>query len=164
MELEIIRTLYAYNDWANRQLLGTATLVAAIDYKRDFGQSWGSIHDTFTHLLSSDMLWFNRWKGHSPLAAPNTDQFSSLGLLRSRWESLMDERRAYISGLTADDLASEIRYRETKGTPQSEALWQLLMHVVNHGTDHRSHLAIMMTELGHQPPALDFVYYLRDHS
>jgi uncharacterized damage-inducible protein DinB len=164
MELEIIRTLYAYNDWANRQLLGTATLIAAIDYKRDFGQAWGSIHNTFAHLLSVDMLWFSRWKGHSPLAMPNTDEYSSLGLLRSRWESLMDERRTYINTLTSEDLSKKIEYRSTNGTPRSETLWHVMLHVVNHGTDHRSHLALMMTELGHPPPALDLIYYLRDHS
>jgi len=162
MELEMIRTLFAYNDWANRQLLGMAALVSAMDYKKEMGPAWGSIHGTLAHIWAADQVWFSRIQGHSPLAIPGTADLSSLGLLRSRMESLMEERRVYLHKLGAEDLSRAVHYRDTKGNPYAQTLWQILVHVVNHGTDHRSHIAIMMTEMGYQAPVLDFIVYLRN--
>jgi uncharacterized damage-inducible protein DinB len=40
-------------------------------------------------------------------------------------------------------------------------LWQMIMHVANHGTQHRSEVAAMLTSYGHSPGDLDFSEYLR---
>ena len=38
-------------------------------------------------------------------------------------------------------------------------LWQCLAHVVNHGTQHRSEAAMMLTHWGQSPGELDLFYY-----
>jgi uncharacterized damage-inducible protein DinB len=38
-------------------------------------------------------------------------------------------------------------------------LWQCLTHVVNHGTQHRSEAAMMLTHWGQSPGELDLMYY-----
>ena len=40
------------------------------------------------------------------------------------------------------------------------SLWQALAHVVNHGTQHRSEAAVLLTAVGHSPGDLDMVDYI----
>jgi len=41
-----------------------------------------------------------------------------------------------------------------RGKDQSDALWQVLQHVVNHGTYHRGQITTMLRQLDAAPPNL----------
>ncbi len=49
-----------------------------------------------------------------------------------------------------------------KGPQRSIPLWALNVHLVNHGTQHRSEVAMMLTDLGHSPGDLDMVFFLAE--
>ncbi len=40
-------------------------------------------------------------------------------------------------------------------------LWQLMLHLINHGTQHRSEAAALLTGYGQSPGDLDLILYLR---
>lgn len=161
MEPKLFRTLYAYTDWANGVVLDLSATLSPTDYARDFGHAWGSVRGTLAHTYGADWVWFRRWQGESPPALPPEADFSGVDELRRVWQPLMAERRAFIEGLSADDLARVVAYQTTQGTPHSEPLWQLLLHVANHSTDHRSQVSTLLTNLGHPPPPLDLIAYVR---
>ena len=52
-----------------------------------------------------------------------------------------------------------IEYVNTRGEAWSYPMWQQLIHQVNHATQHRSEVAVMLTESGVSPGDLDFLVY-----
>jgi uncharacterized damage-inducible protein DinB len=43
-------------------------------------------------------------------------------------------------------------------------LWHCLVHVVNHGTQHRSEAALLLTNDGQSPGDLDFTLFLNSRA
>ena len=50
----------------------------------------------------------------------------------------------------------------TDGREAAYPLWQLVLQVINHGTQHRAEAAAMLTELGASPGELDLIVFLRE--
>ena len=65
------------------------------------------------------------------------------------------------SGSRTADLRRHLDYKSTGGKPFSQPLWQLLQHVVNHATHHRSEVATMVTMIKGSPKSTDMVFYYR---
>ena len=42
-------------------------------------------------------------------------------------------------------------------------LWQVLLHVVNHGTDHRAQALRLLNDLGVETKSQDYVFHVYDH-
>lgn|SRR5574341_696077 len=161
MDTEFVRTLYRYTDWANGVLMDNAQILSEADYRRNFGQAWGSIHGTLAHLLATDSIWWARWHGDSTMTDVQGSQYQTLDAIREAWQPFMAARRSWIESLSGEDLTRKLDYKNTSGQAFTHPLWWLLVHVANHGTDHRSHISIMMTEMGHPPQPLDFIAYVR---
>jgi uncharacterized damage-inducible protein DinB len=71
--------------------------------------------------------------------------------------------QAYLASLRDEDLESHLRYTTDTGIQRDRILWHCLLHVVNHGTQHRSEAAGLLTEYAHSPGDLDFTVFLNDY-
>ena len=69
--------------------------------------------------------------------------------------------RAFLATQDRERLEEVIAYQTTSGSPQQNVLWQILVHLVNHGTQHRSEVALALTSLGRSPGDLDFILFRR---
>jgi uncharacterized damage-inducible protein DinB len=153
MSLELIRGLYDYHRWANHRLFEIALARGEEAVERDMGPQWSfpSVRRMFAHVYGADLVWLTRWRGTSLAAIPGAD-IPSMGALRERWDALEAEQRAYIDALSEADLARMVEYKNLQGLPQRAPLWQLLQHVPNHATHHRSEINTMLTLIGGSPP------------
>jgi len=157
-----IQTLFDYNYWANGRILQSASNLPLALFQRPYKLSHGSLRGTLVHILGSEIVWRLRCQsGISMSTLPAEDEFLSLAILQQRWAEEERLMRSYLSSLTDEAINNTIKYKTTKGILQENLLWQLLVHVVNHGTQFRSEAAVAETDFNQSPANLDFIYYLR---
>ena len=82
--------------------------------------------------------------------------------LRQRWDEVERESNDYLTRLNEAELAQPLSYVNLKGERWVYPLWQQLMHQVNHATQHRSEVALRLTELGQSPGDIDYLFYHDD--
>jgi uncharacterized damage-inducible protein DinB len=151
--------LYQYNDWANRRVLTVAAGLTEEELFHEHGHSWGSIFGVLLHILNAEWIWLRRWQGESPGAFPEVEQYPTFAHLAARWDDIETEMRAFVEAQTPDSLQKEIKYTTTRGEVFHLKLWQMMVHVVNHGTHHRGELAAMFATLGIPHPEEDWLHY-----
>ena len=77
----------------------------------------------------------------------------------------MDEEKllmSFVDKVTDEKLNSHFLYTATDGSPYERILWHTMLHLVNHGTQHRSEAAALLTDFGQSPGDIDFVYFLSE--
>ena len=158
--LEFIHTLYDYNAWANRQILDTAARLTPDQLRAGGSASFESIHDTLVHTMSAQWVWLSRWQGNSPTAMLDPADFAGVAAIDAHWDQIEQETQRFIGALDDAALGREVHYTNTKGQPFAYPLWQLMLHQVNHATQHRSEVAAILTQFGHSPGWLDLIRYL----
>ena len=111
--------------------------------------------------MGAEWAWRQRCHvGVSPTKLLDPAQFPTLELLRRRWDEEEAAMRAYVNNLSNANLQRVVEYQNTAGRPFRRVLWQILLHVVNHGTQHRGEAALYLTTFGHSPGDIDLsVYY-----
>ncbi|HZK67116.1 MAG TPA: DinB family protein [Chloroflexota bacterium] len=159
MDMDTIRFLYSYDSRVNQRLLADAERLPSERTRESFGASFDTIHGTLAHILGSQINWLSRWRGVSPTRQVTGAAFASLSAIRQRWEEHRQELEAFIAGLTDADLHAPLDYRNIEGKSYALPLWEQMVHVVNHGTHHRSELADMLTRCGHAPEPTDLIRY-----
>ena len=158
-----LKTLYLYNDWANQRVLQTAAQLDAGRLVASAPLSHGTLHGTLVHTLSAEWIWRLRCaEGISPSRMFDEAAFPTLDVLQQRWQEEGQHLLAFVCGLTDDALDRSIPYKTTRGRPMTNILWHLLVHLVNHGTQHRSEAAVVLTAFGHSPGNLDLIVFLRE--
>lgn len=155
-----------YNAWANARLYAMARGLPDVDYRKDVGAFFGSLHGTLNHLLVTDRIWMRRFTGlgDSPKTLDGVlfEDLPSLELAR-----MEEDRRIiqYVDGLSDNDIGKNVAYLMTNGIPQSYPLEDLLAHLFNHQTHHRGQAHTILTLLGiAEPQSLDISAMLREKS
>lgn len=157
MNIQDIRTLYAYNRWANRRLLATASRLLSEDLSRDLNASFGSVRGTLLHILWGDWGWLRFFQDGSFMAEPTIEDFPDVAALETFCTDLEQGQQVFVEGLTDERLAGPCAIRGHEYT-----LGDLIQHVLNHSTYHRGQVVLMLRQLGQTPPATDYNLFLRE--
>ncbi len=155
--------LYNYNYWANDLILNSAAKVSQEQYTAPFPNlSYSSLRGTLIHTLRAEIIWRMRCaNGVSPSGQAVETDLQTVADLQAFWKAEEKTMRAFLAGLSDDQLQGRVSYTSTKGVPYENVLWQILVHVVNHGTQTRSEAAIALTAYGQSPGDLDLILFLR---
>jgi len=160
MHGEYLRLLYEYNRWADTRILDAASPLTPEQLGTPGIASFGSIHDTLVHTMSAQWTWLERWRGHEAQALSESADYPGLAAIRARYAVVETAMQAFIASLDEDAPARVVTWTNSRGKTSSRPLWQLMLHVVNHGTQHRSEVAAMLTQFGHSPGDMDFTVFL----
>lgn len=162
MQIDDVRRLFSYTEWANARMIECARGLSGEQFTRHVDSSFPSIRDTLAHIVLAEWIWLQRWKGTSPAARPQWSlEEPSLGTIVENLEAVQNERRELLASLTDEHLHRELAYRTLNGDPHTNRLGDLMAHVANHSTYHRGQLTTMLRQVGAAPPPTDLIVYLR---
>ena len=173
MNIQDIHLLYEYNYWANKRILDASAKVSQEQFVASGSFPYGGLRGTLLHILDTEWSWryllqsvgfSTELKEFDPALWPELkeDDFPTLAPLVERWREEETEMRAYLASLRDEDMENPVRYKVGDGPKRDRILWHCLLHVVNHGTQHRGEAAALLTEYGHSPGDLDFTVFLNE--
>lgn len=150
-----------YHAWATAQVLDAVKTLSQEEYKRDRGTSHGGIETTLQHIFKADNVWFSRIAGEPFGHINDVPVPPNLTELEKEWLQLLERFQNWYRQLEPSQFGIAIRYSNSQGIPYSTPLWQVLLHLVNHGTMHRGQVVAMMRQAGAKPPATDLILFYR---
>ena len=166
MNTSDIHTIFEYHYWATRRVVAASAHVRQEHWLAAAAHSFGSLRGTHVHLLDADCAW-RMLLQHQTLAyfrVLKDEAFPTIDVLVQHWDAQEAAMRGYLAQLTDTALAAVVCYTTPEGERRERVVWHCLLHVVNHGTQHRSEAAALLTQYGHSPGALDFTAFLNEQS
>lgn len=160
MTVEFIRSLYAYDTWANGRIFDTAALLTNQQFIDQSDSSFGSIRNTLMHLVYAQQLWLSRALRVELPPELSVKDYLDVDSLRQDWLTVDAATHEFVNTLNAQRLDEIVHYVNSKGEPNAYALWQILFHQANHAGQHRGEIAMVLTGFGHSPGWLDYLYFL----
>ena len=164
MNKQDIQLLYKYNHWANTRILNAASNLTPEQFLTPASFPHRELRGTLTHALFAEWIWRSRLQGESPTHHLKPEDFPTFDSLRARWREEEKAMNSFVKGLTDENLSSIIQYKTTKGVVMENIFWQVMAHLFNHGTQHRSEAAAILTELGQSPGDIDLIVFLREQT
>ncbi len=163
MDPDTIRALYRFNTFANEAL--RRSLLAAGDEvaRRPVGMWFGTTFDILAHVASGEATWLGRLRDRRPAARGlSAADFATVQELVAAWRDLDAQWEGYMASLSAAELEEDIVARRSDGRTYQFTLWQPILHVANHSTEHRGHATVAMTQLGIPHGDQDFLDQFRN--
>lgn len=162
MNKKDIQLWFDYNQWANARILNAASAVTNEQFLSSASFPYGGLRGTLTHTFSAQWIWRKRWEGDSPTSALKPEDFPTFESLKPRWAEEEEYLMKFVASCSEEKLNQVLQYKSLNGEPFENVLWQMMAHVVNHGTQHRSEAAAILTDLGHSPGDIDMILFLRE--
>jgi uncharacterized damage-inducible protein DinB len=160
MNANAFRHFYEYHFAENRKICDSyITPLSREQFLQHVDYSHGSVRDQIVHLLSADDAWFSGLRGVQPSEPLPRAEFDDRDLIRPHWDKIEQNMRAYLANLR-DEMLSEKPFR---GEDKDLILWQVLLHVANHGTDHRTQILRLLNDLGVKTIYQDYIFYVYEH-
>ncbi len=163
LNIQDIREIYEYNDWANNLILDTAQNVSPEQFVAQSTHSYSTLQATLVHTLDAELSWRLLLQRQPLPTELKPADFPTVAALRQRWREEEQAWREYLGSLRDEDVTSIVRYFvEELDVWRERVLWHCLYHVVNHGMQHRAEAANLLTIYGHSPSDLDFTRFLNE--
>ena len=147
---DYLRRQFAYDAWANREVLNAIRSAGGED-KRSL--------QLMSHICAAERLWLERLK-QVPQSIP---VWPELGLAQCEAEAdaLGKLWFEHLDLITAGDVTQAITYKNSKGETWTNTIVDVLAHVMSHSGYHRGQIASHMRENGQTPANTDFIHGVR---
>jgi uncharacterized damage-inducible protein DinB len=163
MTYDDLRLLIDYHYWARDRVLDALATITTEQFVRPMGNSFSSVRDTVAHICAAERIWIARLKGEKPQGLQKPDRLPDVDAAHKEWTELEGEMREQLARLGPEAVERTIEYQDLRGNDQSDVLWQMLQHVVNHGTYHRGQITALLRQLDAAPPkSMDLIAFYRE--
>ena len=153
MKLEMIKTFIEYHLDMTRRVWDSIDQITDEQFLADDAYSRGSLRNLMVHLASTDRRWLAGLKNLEDVGHLKFEDYSTRIQAREAFENIVRDLAEYSKTLTEADLNS----------PNDKVLeprWQVILHIINHGTDHRSTVLQRLHEFGAPTFDQDFIMWV----
>jgi uncharacterized damage-inducible protein DinB len=160
-KLELLSTLYEYNEWADTVIVDAAAELPAGDLAAATTSSHESVASLLVHTLGAEAFWLARWKGEPFPTTPFMQPDRPLESLRESFSQWDSATRQFIGTLTEADMDRQIPMPGSIERMQGVdlPLWQVMMQIIQHGIHHRAEVQSALTAAGHPARDLDYILW-----
>ena len=157
-----VQTLARYKAWADEVFLSVVATLPEAELVAPRPITFGSLIRTLNHSYSMDRVWQSHLLGtphglttRNPVDHPPIQDLVAAQRRIDAW--YVD----YADALLQAQLDEVVEFEFIGGGAGSMSRGDILLHVVNHTTYHRGHVADMLYHLGVFPPTTDLPVFLR---
>jgi uncharacterized damage-inducible protein DinB len=157
---ELLRYQLGHAAWANARILSAANQLTPEEFDHDFASSEKTIRLTLVHIYRAERLWHSRLV--PPLHEYRVAGDDTMVNLNADWPVISERWQDFASRINEESSGAHCTYRDLRGNPWTQPLWQIIHHVANHSTHHRGQAIGFIRALGHTPPNVDSITFGRE--
>src|SRR5258706_16137517 len=155
--VDMLRKFIEYHLDMTRRVWDSIDKITDEQFLADDTYSRGSIRNLMVHLTSTDRRWLAGLKNLPDVGHLKFEDYSTRAAAREAFEQVAKDLDDYANSVSADELG-----QNPKDLPNPR--WTFLLHMVNHGTDHRSTVLQRLHELGAPTFDHDLIMWLWSRS
>jgi uncharacterized damage-inducible protein DinB len=148
--LEHIEGLFSYDNWANREVLGSLQALNAPP---------ACSIKLLAHIVSAERLWLERLLVKTQ-TLPVWPLFT-IEQCKLEIDQLPELWTTYLASLGEAGLLRSLTYKNTKGESFVSRKQDILLHVIMHSAYHRGQIAADMRTAGFTPAYTDYIHAVR---
>ncbi len=156
----VASTHLRYHRWATNRMLEFVHGLTEGQIHEDLKTSHKTLFGMLGHMYQAEAVWWARLQGdaeHSQLSLIKVPE--TLAALEQIWKPMLD---GYVNWARSEpDWAMDLCYSNSAGQEFRNPVWQVIMHLVSHASQHRGQIVGMVRQLGGTPQGTDPIVYYR---
>lgn len=159
MQRSELIVLVDYLYWLRDRIVEAAAELPAGAFTASETVTTRDLRATLVHELDVEWSWRERLRSGRFPDADDLDPkaYPDLDALVDHWRRDEDEMRAWLDGLTDEQLSAP-----SPSERRSLPLWYFVMHLVTHGIQQLSEAAVQLTHDGQSPGEIGFLEFVKD--
>jgi len=156
LSVDLVKKFIEYHIDMTRRVWDLIKQITEEQFLQDDAYSRGSIRNLMVHLANTDSNWLAGLKNipeSRDTPRRKYEDYPNRASVRAFWDATAKDIRDYVETLTEAAL-------EENPIEIPSPRWQVLLHIINHGTDHRSTVLQRLTEFGVPTFDQDFILWL----
>jgi len=159
-----MRTIFDYNFWAFDRVWECVSQISNEQFIEEIDYSTGSIRNILCHVMVGNRIWMSILRGLEFPPRLTLEDFDTSRKTKAKWDELRAEFLDHLSAIDEEQLAGTIDWELlSHGLKSISPRWEILLHLANHGTDHRAQiLAILHHHFHVKTVEQDMILYLAE--
>ena len=152
--VDFANKLMEFNFWESRRVWDVViTPLTDEQFTQDTGYSWGSIQRECIHIMNGEWGWLQRARGIAQSDRLAFEDFVERQAVRQKWDDIQQAWESFMAELTTETFFQPCRF-DFRGQQAVIPTWNIIFHVVNHGTIHRAEILRMVADVN-EPADID---------